>query len=442
MSNIGYAIFKKKSNLILDSNGLFEELKLENIVSSIIDTIDLKEVGQNLLCFKRISSVSINNNSKDAYLIALFELVKHDNELFILGSAICFNRFQVNSNKIIDGVHYLLKQLKQNYSIDYPNNDKDLGVLLPSTNKDFKILKAEKLKYIHSEKYVKGFDQVLISGQEVFRYLDHFCNNKLLYSIDVLYLSSSVSLLQDLSRKGFKKIDVKALLDSEKQLKQNEALPRTETVNFKAEKERDEAILEKEKIEKGRNLFRVLSIVFFLGMITFLGLFITGNKKEALNITEIYPINEKVYISHSNYNVNVRSTPVFDKDDRNIKTTLSDGDEVVLIGFDKKTFWAKISYNNGSDIGYVSNRLVSKNIDNDRILPVNRKMKIGYTYNRVALYESPKEIGKEYPKILLYLSEKDEVFIKNKDLRLNSYSVSFQKNNKTYHGYVEEQYIN
>lgn len=441
MNNIGYAIFKKTSKLVLDSNGLFEELKLDNIVSSIIDTIDLNEVGQNLLCFKRISSVS-NNNSKDAYLIALFELVKHDNEMFILGSAISFSRFQVNSNKIIDGVHYLLKQLKHNYSSDYFGNQQDLGVLLPSTNKDFKILKNEKLKYIHFDKYEKGFDQISSSSQEAYRYLDHFCNSKFLSSIDVLHLSLSGPILKNLSAKGLKKIDLKTFLDSGNLFNQNQTLPITETTNFKAEKERDEAILEKDKIQKGRNLFRVLTIVFFLGMITFLGLFINGNKKVTLSTNETYPINEKVYISHNNYNVNVRSTPVFDKDDSNIKTTLSDGDEVVLLGFDKKTFWAKISYNTGNDIGYVSNRLVSKKIDSDRVLPVNRKMKIGYAYNGVALYESPKEIGKVYPKVILDLAENDEVFVKNKDLRLNSYSVSFQKNNITYHGYVEEQYIN
>ena len=443
MSNIGYAIFKKHSNFVIDSNGMFEALELDNTVSSIINTIELKEVGQKLLCFKRISSKSIQGNSKDAYLITLVELVKKNNDVFVLGSAICFKQFQVNSNKIIDGVHYLLKQLIHSFSTEYDDDENDLGVLLPSTNKDFKILKSENLKYFPSKKQVRGFDQISISNQDAYSHLDHFCNNGLLSSIEDLYLSSSIALLKELSKKGLENINVKAIINSGSQLK--ETLSVTEQNNSKIEKERDEAILEKDKIQKGRNLFRILTFVFFLGMITFLGLFITKNEEEIgdTSNSSIYPVNDKVYISHSNYNVNVRSTPVFDSDDSNVKTTLSDGDEVVLLGFDKKTFWAKISYNEGRDIGYVSNRLISKKVNTDRIRHISLP---GYivagTYFDAPVYASPKEIDKTNPKVLVYLNNGDEIFIKNQDLKRLTYSVRFKKNNKVYNGYLKGAYFN
>lgn len=446
MSNIGYAIFKQNSNFIIDSNGMFEELKLENTVCSIINTVELNEVGQKLLCFKRISSKSIDDNSKDAYLITLIELVKKNNNLFVLGSAICFKEFQVNSNKIIDGVHYLLKQLKQNFSAEYNGDKNDLGVLLPSTNKDFKILKSTNLKYISSGKQINGFDQISISNQEAYHCLDHFCTNKLLFSIESLYLSSSIGLSKELSNKGFKNIKLKNLLNSVSRLKEKESISVTEVSNSKIEKERNEAILEKDKIQKVRNFYRILAVVFFLGMITFLGLFITKNNNEkgsaSTRNSSIYPINDKVYISHSNYNVNVRSTPVFDTDDSNLKTTLSDGDEVFLLGFDKNTFWAKIRYNEGKEIGYVSNRLISKNINTQRVQKINREATIiGAAYSYIPVYSSPKEIGSKNANVLLYLTGGDKVYVKNKDLKLGTYSIKVESNNKTYHGYLEKIYF-
>lgn len=441
MNTIGYAIFKKTSNLVIDSNGLFDDLQLVDDINSIINTISLKEVGQKLLCFKRVGH---NQDTKDAYLVVLIEWVRKNNQNFALGSAICFKEYQVNEDKIINGVQYLLSQLKRNFQGDYNIEDKDLGVILPSTNKDFKILKSENLKYFPSQKQVSAFDQISISNKEAYRYLDHFCNNKLLFSIEDLYLSSSIGLLNGLSEKGFENIDVKHLVNSVSQLKEKESISVTEVSSSKIEKERDEAILEKDKIQKGRNLYRILTCVFFLGMIIFLGLFITKNKDEngSTSNSSIYPINDKVYISHSNYNVNVRSTPVFDSDDSNVKTTLSDGDEVVLLGFDKKTFWAKISYNEGSDIGYVSNRLISKKVDTDRIRHISLPGYITVNVNFGApVYVSPKEIYEINPKVLMYLDNRDEVFIKNEDLKLQTYSVRFKKGNKVYNGYLKGKYF-
>jgi hypothetical protein len=57
------------------------------------------------------------------------------------------------------------------------------------------------------------------------------------------------------------------------------------------------------------------------------------------------------------------------------------------------------------------------------------------------LYTSPGEIKEEYPAIKLYLKEGDKVLVKNQDLKLDSYSVSVEKDNKVYHGFMQKKYF-
>ena len=160
MSNIGYAIFKKTTVLTKESNGMFDALQLSDNIDTIIDNSIQLEVGGKLLFFKRIASKLGKEYPKDAYLVVLQERVKKGQEEFTLGSAICFKEFQIHEEKIIDGVTYLLNQLKRNFEKDYGAEDKDLGVILPSTNKDFNIFKDRKLVYTLAKKLVIGFDSI------------------------------------------------------------------------------------------------------------------------------------------------------------------------------------------------------------------------------------------------------------------------------------------
>ena len=445
MNNIGYAIFKKTSNLVVDSNGMFEELQLANNVNSIIDNLNqLKGVEEKVLCFKRISSKLGTVGLKDAYLVVLLERVNKNNESFLLGSAICFKEFQINENKIIDGVKYLLSQLQRNFESNFDVEDENLGVILPSTNKDFKIFKNQKLSPNNLKPSIIAFDEVSISNKGVNTCLNQFCNNTSFGKIECLLLTPSTVLLKEFGYEKYQRINIQTILNPRTSIQKKEVLSSSTAENLNFRNELIKVTSEKNKIQKDRNLFRILTFCFFIGALVFALLFITKNGGETKKVvnSSLFPINDVVYISHSNYNVNVRSTPVYDSNINNLKTTLSDGDKVVLLGFDKKTLWAKISYNSGSETGYVSNRLISKNIDTDRVRVINKKAYInGASYSYIPLYSSPKEIGKSTPNVLIYLKSNDEIFIKNKDLKLNTYSVKVEGNNEIYHGYLESQNI-
>ena len=147
-----------------------------------------------------------------------------------------------------------------------------------------------------------------------------------------------------------------------------------------------------------------------------------------------------MFISFKSYNVNIRTSPNAYNGDNNVKTVLADGDRVHLLGFDKETLWAKIRYDD-NQIGYVSNRLISKQIATNRVRPVYKNAIISSGFISAPLYTSPGEINEEYPTIKLYLKEGDKILVKNQDLKLNSYSISVEKDNKVYHGFMEKKYF-
>lgn len=438
MDNIGYAIFKKASVLTIDSNGMFEDLQLPNDLNSLIPLI---KVGQQLLCFKRVASRKSNLSNKDACLVILVERFNNSNKNFVLGSAICFKEYVVNEAKIIDGVRYLLNQLKRNFKNDYDIEGEDLGVLLPSTKKDFKIFKTEKLIQLSSNPNLLGFDTISFTSNDAKSFLHYFQKHKTLSHISSLLLSDKmISGIPE--GKAIKPIQVKTLI----QLKQIES---SKSLNQNLEKQQSKTtinngIVENDEILKNRNLFRALSIVFFCFSVILATLLMTINNKPINKSTDnsIYEIGDDLYISYNSYNVNVRSSPNTDYGDSNVKNTLSDGDKIYLLGFDKETLWAKIRYDENNEIGYVSNRLLSKQIATNRVQPVYKKAVINYSYSGAPIYTSPAEIVNNIPDVITYLQENHNILVKNKDLRLNSYSVSFKKNNKTYHGYIERKYFN
>ncbi|WP_405570146.1 SH3 domain-containing protein [Winogradskyella sp. Asnod2-B02-A] len=447
MNNIGYAILKKTSNLVIDSNGLFEDLQLENKINTITNTLFTQnEVGQKLLCFKRVSSTQSNQNIKDTYLVVLLEWVNKNNQNFILGSAICFKDLQVNEDKIINGVQYLLSQLKRNFENDYNIEDNDLGVILPSTNKDFKIFKDEKLGHKSIKNYINGYNLISFSSTDAKKYLHHFCTNKSFSNIVSLLLVSSDSMFSELERNdnGYVKINKETLKRPIKEVKKTIIPPINKNeVNVEFQNKLENVTTELNREKKDKKIYRILSIILFCVSIFLVLMFAmnrSGRTSDETADSSIYPIEDKMYISNTAYNVNVRSAPFYNAAVDNLQTVLSDGDEVFVLGFDKKTLWAKISYNDRSEIGYVSNRFVSKNIAKNRIEPINKSAKVGWTYGRIALYAFPQEIGNEDPDSrLIFLDKNDKVFVKNKILKNNWYSVQLKKNNNIYNGFLKRK---
>jgi hypothetical protein len=434
MDNIGYAIFKKASALTIDSNGMFEDLQLSGGLNSLLQLI---QSGKQLLCFKRVASKKSNPNIKDAYLVILLENSSHSRSNYVLGSAICFKGYQVNESKIIDGVHYLLSQLKRNFKGGYDINGKDLGVLLPSTNKDFKIFKSQKLVLFAQNPSFIGNATISLENNENKEFLHHFQNNKNLGDIELLLLSKyKVQGYFDGNR--INPISIKSLINPKKSpniaiAKSADPVQEPRTSNLDSNK----LMKEKEKIRKSRNLFKILTAVFFVLFAFFAILSVTKNTTSS---DSIYEIGDDLFISFSSYNVNIRSTPTSDYGDSNLKTTLADGDRVHLLGFDKETLWAKIRYDE-DQTGYVSNRLISKQIYTNRVRPIYKEAIIDSGFISAPLYTSPGEIEEDFPTIKLYLKEGDKILVKNQDLRLNSYSVSVEKDNEVFHGFMEKKYF-
>lgn len=436
MNNIGYAIFKKSSALTMDSNGMFENVQLLDSFNALFPLVP---AGKQLLCFKRITGENTKPAVKDAYLVVLLESVGKNN---ILGSAICFKSFKVNEDKIINGVKYLLSQLKQNLSSKQNDDDQNLGVLLPSTNKDFKIFKSEKLDAFVQNPSLVGFDKISFENNVAQQFLHYFQSNKDLGNIESL-------LLSDLKIEGYldgsriNPLRVKSLIKPKK----SSNIVVTESVNSVHENsisnpDNSNLMEEKEKITKSRNLFRILTIVFFL-LSAFFAVFSLSKENNSTSLSDndsIYEIGDDLFISFKSYNVNIRTSPNAYNGDNNVKTVLADGDRVHLLGFDKETLWAKIRYDD-NQIGYVSNRLISKQIATNRVRPVYKNAIISSGFISAPLYTSPGEINEEYPTIKLYLKEGDKILVKNQDLKLNSYSISVEKDNKVYHGFMEKKYF-
>lgn len=446
MVNIGYAVFKQSKTFIIDSNGMFETLQLEEDLVALTNKIKLQnEVGQNVLCFKRIGSKIKNKKYKDAYLVIIIERIKNNTEDFIIGSAICFKEFQVNEDKIIKGVQYLLSQLKRNFQNDndIDNDSKELGVILPSTNKDFKIFKGEKLVYKSVERYVTGYNLISTSNDDAEMYLHHFCTNTNLSKLELFILVSSIRVFNDLEKKGddFIKVNYELLKNSNLEVNKTPNPSLSKIEDDKINNDKLTTITEKLTEERKRkNSYKYLSIFLFSVLVVLAIMFFIGNKEKVSYDNSIYPIEDNMYISNNAYNVNVRSTPRYSPSIDNLKTTLSDGDEVFVIGFDKQSLWAKISYNEGSDTGYVSNRYISKYIDKSRVEQVNKTAKIRWTYDGVTLYAFPQDNGFKDPNSrLIILDEDNEVFVKNRDLKRDWYSVRFKKNNKIYNGFLQRK---
>jgi hypothetical protein len=436
MNNIGYSIFKKSSTLTIESNGMFEDVQLLDSFNALFPLVPS---GKQLLCFKRIAGNNTKPSLKDAYLIVLLESVNQND---ILGSAICFKSFKVNEDKIINGVQYLLSQLKQNLSANLNDGDQNLGVLLPSTNKDFKIFKSEKLVAFAHNPSLVGYDTISFVNNEAQQFLHYFQSIKDLGDIESLLLSDQ-NILGYLEGSKINPLSVKNLLKPKKSphitvSKPNNFVEESNNVNVVITNLKEE----KEKIKKSRNIFITLSAVFFL-LFTFFAFQTLTNRSDTSSLSNsdsIYEIGEDLFISFSSYNVNIRSTPNADFGDSNLKTTLADGDKVHLLGFDKETLWAKIRYDD-NQVGYVSNRLISKQVATNRVRPIYKNAIISSSFKSAPLYSSPGEIKEEFPTIKLYLKVGDKIQVKNQDLRLNSYSVSFKKDNEVFHGFMEKKYF-
>lgn len=441
MNNIGYAILKKTSILTIDSNGLFDDLQLSGSLNSLFPLI---EIGQQLLCFKRVASRKSEPNIRDAYSIILLEGFNNGSQNYILGSAICFKGNVVNEDKIIDGVQYLLSRLKHRFKEVSEINDQNLGVLLPSTNKDFKIFKEEKLVQLSKKLNLIGSDTISFKGNDAKSYLHYFQKHEALGDVSCLLLGNK-TLNGSFEGTDLKGLQIKTLIN---QFKETQNKNKAKSLNEKIETsltkpDIDSLLLQEDKILKNRNLFRFLTILFFCLSFVLTVLLITKKTNSTNKTTDssIYEVGDDLFISYNGYNVNVRSSPNTDFGDDNVKNTLSDGDKVFLLGFDKATLWAKIRYDQNDDIGYVSNRLISKQIATSRVKPIYKKAIINHLYSEVPIYTSPAEISKTSPEVIDYLNEGDKILVKNKDIRLNSYSISFEKNTKVYHGYIERKYF-
>ncbi len=437
MTNIGYAVFTKRSpSLEINCNGLFKDLKLSNQVTTILKLLESTGFNRKVLSLHSVSSK--NSKHKDVCLVTLVECIKIGEENLILGSAISFTKFQVNEKKVMDGVQYLLSQLKRNFQNSTTSTEEYLGVILPSPNKDFKIFKNGKLPTKLVEDSSVGFKQAVLSNFEDTMYILDFYNNKDMHTLDYLLLAENTDLF---NTKGFKNLNSDQVIA--KPTKATQAKSTKAALSPKSreifETENKKLTTEKIKYKNQRDLYKVLTIVlgclFFVLGYVFLKRKTTSN---TLDNKELYTIEDNFYINNSNYNVNVRSSPNVDQSGENIKTTLSDGDKVFLLGFDKQTLWAKISYNDNTDQGYVSNTLIEGELNENRLLPINKKAIINTSLGVVPLYVSPKEITKENPEILLYIKKDDRILVKNKVLRNNTFSIRFKKYNKIYNGYISD----
>lgn len=435
MSSIGYAIFKdtsdfkKSTDFVIDSNGLFNELNLSKYLK--IDNSIKLDTGYKLMYLQRTES-KVGHSVKDAYIVVLIEKITCNTKNLIIGSAIAFKDFQVHEKKIIDGVYYLFNQLKRNFESEDNTLSKDLGVILPSINKDFNIFKDVKLNPLSVKSYINAFCEVNLITEDAKLYLNHFCNNQSLKNIECLILSSRADLTTRLSQSTYKKIDVTKLI------KQRGSNP-TEIELIQQQLER--AQKSKNRAHKIKNGYALSSLIFLISSIT-LGVLLysqTNNKTNTYSTNtenELYTVEDTFYINHNAYNVNIRSTPTSKLE--NIKTTLSDGDEVYVLGFDKKTLWAKISYNKGKSTGYVSNDFISKRVNTSRLKVLN---KVGYIKsNYTVLYPFPKTSeGNSTRQALTFLDKDDQILVKNKEHRRGWYSVQVSKKNKIYNGYIQEQ---
>ncbi|WP_420574590.1 SH3 domain-containing protein [Kordia sp.] len=445
--NIGYAIFKKTDTFVIDANGMLEQLKLADNI--FVTNIPELKVGEKRICFQRIASNRLKSSIKDAILVTSIIRVEKNNSEGIIGSAIIFKAFQVNEQKIIDGVAYLLNQLKRNFEDEYNLSDTNLGVILPSVNGNFNIFKEEYLQQITSKQNVKCVDTTSLEKGELAKTLHHFYTHPALNHITHLLVVSKHTPAVAFMQNGFEKITIQQLTTPSNNQpekialatsyqKENTAL-KTKLTNTEAEKEN--ALTNKKKY----GLFAIISLIV---AIIFGVLYFTKTSENNINdfasaTGNLYPAKEQIYISHHNYNVNVRSSPIYDEDNDNVKAVLSDGDEVTLLGFDKQTLWAKIRFNENSEVGFVSNKLISKKIMRDRVEKIQRKAKIKNLYYDIPIYNSPKEIGESdvYKDKFQYLRRNHNIYVKSKDLKLNSYSIMYEKNGKILHGYIQREYF-
>lgn len=430
-SIIGYAIFKKTTNLIVESNGLFEQLNLGR--SLIIDeSIINLEVGEQLLFFKRIASKIKKPNKRDAYLVVLLEKTNLDNKDFIIGSAICFKEFTVNAEKIINGVLYLLNQLKNNFKSDYDFEDKNLDIVLPSPNKNFGIFNTQKLTYVNVKYYFKGLQKVNYLNISAKKYLSLFCKHSSLSKIEYLFLTKDKSVVDKLLTNNIKLLNLDKLLVKKEVSNKETIAPNTVEVD-QIKKERDQIKKELEKVKSQKNNSKnnglkiigyLVSLIFIIGISIFGYLYKTGYFNSYTRIEKFFYVNVKYY----NANVRTGTSTKF-----SIENTLSNGDKVFVIEQDKETKWMKIKYNNDKSTGYISDKLISKNKPNN-VSIINKKATIKWYYTK--LYNFPK-VKKNKPEMLFVLNKSDEIFVKSHDKKSKWYSVSFTKNGKFYNGYIQ-----
>lgn len=436
-STIGYSVFKKTQESIVECNGIFDDYKF--IKDEFIDVFIELPNSEKLWSFKKIVINKHKPNRTTVILVTLIQRLKKNGINYKVGSAIVFKEWQVNEKKIIDGVIYLLAQLKQNIDNDYDLNEKDLGIVLPSINKDFGIFKNEKLVNISTKEAISCYHEITLGNPDISGILHDFCVHESFRNVKQLMLSANPTTINKLSDSGFKPINNEQQFV---QTKYSELISNTDDnseVNYKKLKQELPLIQNelKEALKKEKT-FRIISIITFsIALIFGVLLFFSnsknteGNKNQSKNA--LYPIQDVFYIKHTGYNVNVRNSPIYDFKNLNVVTTLSDGDQVFVLGLDKETLWAKIRYNNMQGVGYVSNAFIEKQINQSRIKEVSKPAKV-YSYNAM-LFSAP---GKE---ALLPLEFKDDIFVKNQLVNSTWFSVMFTKNNKTYNGYLKGKYF-
>ncbi len=449
MSNIGYAIFKKTDTFVMDSNGMLEQLKLADNV--FVNNIPKLEVGEKRICFQRIASNRLKSSIKDAILVTSVARLHKNNSEAIIGSAIIFKAFQVNEQKIIDGVAYLLNQLKRNFEGEYNLSDTNLGVILPSVNGNFNIFKEKYLQQITSKQNVKCVDTLSLEKGEVARTLHHFYTHPALNHITHLLVVSNHTPAVAFMQNGYEKVSIQQLITppnnqpqkialTTSYQKENTAL-KTKLTNTEAEKEN--ALTNKKKY----GLFAIISLIaaIIFGILYF-------TKKSTIEYVidlesikgSTYPIGDAYYIDNKNINLNVRSEPDFKK--KNIIASISDGDEVYVIGLDKKTLWAYITFNNSKEKGYINSDFLASDINRERLEPINSKGNLYSNYNGIAyLLSTPKKNSEQHLDIYnstIILQNSDKITVKNKLVNSDWYSVSVIKHNKTYNGYLEGKYLN
>lgn len=443
-TNIGYAVFKKADKIIIDCNGIFNSYDItNNKLFCVLLSINL---NKQLFGFIRVSISNNNSPHQNAILVFYLENIKIKNTEGIIGSAIIFKEFQVNNKKVIDGVKYLLSQLKENLEDENDLSDPHLGVVLPSEHKDFHFFKAVQLQSVTLNKTGKYYDKLSKNTENAPKALNAFCTQNSFINTESLVLVTPETIHNPIEHLGYKRIFLDETLKKANwppALSQKDSKINTLETELKKFRTKLEKANKKEELnKKNQRLYKILLGVSTILLITLAGIFLfSNNKAMSTNISSdsLYSIEETFYVDNKNYNVNIRATPYSDQN--NEKAVLSDGDEVYLVGLDKDTFWAKILYNNNNEEGYVSYKYIAPEIKSKRVKPINKQATIYLSDNsELTLYSAPNDTVPRLDKnrSAIILKNNDEIFVKSEFKKVNWYSISVTRNSNIYNGYLED----